>query len=106
MEFIETPTFTKWLKSNVSDDEYREFQTELAINPSKGDMIKGTGGFRKARIAYGDHGKRGGGRVIYYWLDDDDQIYLVIGYSKGEKSDLSEREKHVLKGLVSQLKGD
>lgn len=106
MEFIETPVFTKWLKANVSDDEYRAFQLELARNPAKGDVIKGTGGFRKVRLAYGDHGKRGGGRVIYYWFDDDGQIYLVMGYSKGEKSDLSEQEKRILNGLVGQLKGE
>lgn len=105
MLFIETPIFTKWLKANISDDEYRAFQFELAANPAKGDVIKGTGGFRKARVAYGDQGKRGGGRVIYYWFDDDGQIYLVMGYSKGEKSDLNEQEKRVLKGLANQLKG-
>ncbi|MAY37234.1 MULTISPECIES: type II toxin-antitoxin system RelE/ParE family toxin [Spongiibacter] len=105
MEFIETPVFTSWLKANVNDDEYREFQQEIASNPTKGDVIQGTGGFRKVRIAYGSKGKRGGGRVIYYWFDDDSQIYLVMGYSKGEKSDLSPQEKRTLKGLTEYLKG-
>ncbi|MBD2857950.1 type II toxin-antitoxin system RelE/ParE family toxin [Spongiibacter sp. KMU-158] len=105
MQFIETPVFSRWLKANVSDEDFYRLQLELVADPRKGDVIKGTGGFRKIRIAYGEHGKRGGGRVIYYWFNEDQQVYLVMGYCKGEKSDLSEQEKQILKELAYQLKG-
>ena len=104
MEFIETPAFTKWLKAHVTDEEFRVFQNELVENPEKGDLVTKTGGFRKIRIAYGGQGKSGSGRVIYYWFNEDDQIYLVMGYAKNEQSSLSDSEKAVLRKLISSLK--
>lgn len=104
MEFIETPAFTKWLKAHVTDEAFRVFQNELVENPEKGDLVTKTGGFRKIRIAYGGQGKSGSGRVIYYWFNEDDQIYLVMGYAKNEHSSLSDSEKAVLRKLISSLK--
>lgn len=103
MEFIETPIFTKWLKAHVTDEEFRAFQNELLENPELGDTVAKTGGFRKARIAYAGRGKRGSGRVIYYFLSKQDRIHLVMGYAKNEQSDLSEDEKAILRNLVDKL---
>jgi hypothetical protein len=68
MEFIEAPAFSRYLHDYVDDDGYRELQNRLALDPSLGDLIPGTGGFRKARWADKRRGKgrRGGMRVIYY----------------------------------------
>ena len=41
--------FTQLLSDYLSDDEYRELQLHLARDPEAGDVIQGTGGFRKAR---------------------------------------------------------
>ena len=87
----------------MTDEEFRVFQNELVENPEKGDLISKTGGFRKVRIAYGGRGKSGSGRVIYYWFNDDDQIYLVMGYAKNERSNLSDNEKAILRNLVATL---
>ncbi|MDB4837917.1 hypothetical protein OAH87_05545 [Marinomonas sp.] len=38
-------------------------------NPKQGDVIQGTGGLRKVRVASKAKGKRGGSHVIYYFLD-------------------------------------
>ena len=51
MLFIETSIFTKQIKELVSDDEYRELQQELLVQPDKGDLIKNGGGIRKVRFA-------------------------------------------------------
>jgi len=40
----------------------------IAYDPTCGEVIPGTGGLRKVRIGCGEHGKRGGARVIYYFL--------------------------------------
>lgn len=40
----------------------------LAYNPTAGDLIQGTGGVRKLRWALQNRGKRGGARVLYYFL--------------------------------------
>ena len=47
MLFIETSIFTKQIKELVSDDEYRELQQELLVQPDKGDLIKNGGGILK-----------------------------------------------------------
>lgn len=50
-------------------------------------------------------GKRGGLRVIYYFLSLDHQIWMFAIYSKDEMSDLSPAEKKGLKAAIeSELK--
>ena len=54
--------FTRHVSEYLTDDAYRLLQTELTSNPEFGDMMPGTGGFRKLR--WGDvrrgKGRRGG----------------------------------------------
>lgn len=52
-----------------SEDDKRELIDFLAEDPMAGDLIPGTGGVRKLRFATSGRGKRGGARVIYYYLD-------------------------------------
>lgn len=74
MIFIETPIFTVDLNELLTDDEYAEFQRYLADNPRLGDVIRDTGGLRKIRWAGNGKGKRGGVRVIYYYVTADSQF--------------------------------
>ena len=74
MLFIETSIFTKQIKELVTDDEYRQLQQNLLVQPDKGDIVKNGAGIRKVRCAQGDKGKSGGIRVIYYWVSEDDHI--------------------------------
>jgi len=103
MEFIETPTFTRLLAGLLTDDEYAKLQNVLVENPEGGDIIKGGGGIRKLRFALPGRGKSGGVRVIYYWLRDDGQIYLLLIYPKSKKDDLTDRETAVLREFVKEL---
>ena len=48
----------KWTEMGLTDKELKALQEELTINPSKGDVMKGTGGLRKIRIAFEGRGKR------------------------------------------------
>ncbi len=66
MIFIETSVFTRRVKELIDEDAYTALQNVLVVNPSAGDVIEGTGGVRKIRVAAKGHGKRGGARVIYY----------------------------------------
>ena len=86
----ETPTFSRQADKLFSEDEKHELINHrlfpsllpwglfppfsppaffLAENPLAGDEIPGTGGVRKLRFAPSGRGKRGGARVIYYYLD-------------------------------------
>jgi hypothetical protein len=102
MEFIESPAFTRHLSSYLDDEGYKALQSELARNPQAGDLMPGTGGFRKARWADRRRGKgrRGGLRIIYYYFPRDHQIWLMTLFDKGEASDLSRKEKEALKAAV------
>ena len=103
MEFIETPTFTRMVTALLADDEYRELQNELVENPKRGDLVKGGGGIRKMRFASQGRGKSGGVRVIYYWITDNDQIYMLVVYPKSKKDTLSDKEVAILHDFVKEL---
>ena len=102
MEFIEAPSFTRHLQNYLNEDQYRKLQTRLAAKPEMGDLMAGTGGFRKMRWADARRGKgqRGGLRIIYYHFVLDHQIWLMTLYDKGEASDLTAGEKKLLKNAV------
>src|ERR1017187_1130538 len=103
MEFVEAPPFTRRLLEYLTEDAYRELQARLGANPELGDLMPGTGGFRKMRWADVRRGKgrRGGLRVIYYHFPSDHQIWLMTIYDKDEASDLSAKQKKTLKDSVA-----
>lgn len=100
--FLETPLFTRLLGDYLTDESYRELQRALMENPELGDVMPGTGGFRKARWedARRGKGKRGGLRIIYYYLTGDHQIWFFTLYDKDEAVDLTTEEKKVLKNAI------
>ena len=102
MEFFEAPVFARYVSSYLTDDEYREMQGRLASAPEAGDLIPGTGGFRKLRWADPKRGKgqRGGLRVIYYYFPGERQIWLMTLYDKNKASDLTPKEKQALKSAI------
>lgn len=105
IEFVETSIFTKQIKELATDDELKVLQTELIAHPEKGDIVKGTGGLRKIRMATGNKGKSGSIRVLYV-LAHIDKIFLVLAYPKSVKDSLTNEEKMKLKRLVQSLKGE
>ena len=101
MEIVEAPVFTKDIVEMLSDDEYVELQWALMENPLLGHLIPGGAGLRKLRWSIAGSGKRGGLRVIYYYLTKDDQVYLIVAYKKSEQEDLTKAQ---LKKLINYVK--
>ncbi len=103
MVFIEAPAFTRHVDEYLDDDRYRALQGALAANPDLGDLMPGTGGFRKLRWAdpRRSKGRRGGLRIIYFYFESDQQIWLMTLYGKDEASDLTPKEKKVLKAAIN-----
>ncbi len=102
MVFIETPIFTVGVKSLLSDEDYAALQLYLVSQPDAGDVIAGTGGLRKVRWTTAGRGKRGGTRVIYYYVVAQSQIRMILFYRKGIKDDLSPKEKAILRGINAE----
>ena len=102
MEFLEAPVFAGYISGYLTDDEYRELQNRLAAAPGHGDVIPGTGGFRKLRWTDPRRGKgrRGGLRVIYYYFPGEQQIWLITLYDKDEAADLTPKERQALKSAI------
>jgi hypothetical protein len=103
MEFFESPPFTRYLRDYLADEEYGRLQYLVAQNPELGDMMPGTGGFRKLRWADPRRGKgrRGGLRIIYYYFPVEQQIWLMTLYGKGEVDDLTAGEKRALSAAIT-----
>ena len=87
----------------LTDKELKTLQEELTINPSKGDVMQGTGGLRKIRIAFEGRGKSGSARVCSVDFAVYERIYLITAYSKDEKDNLSKSERNEVKKLIKIL---
>lgn len=102
MQFIETSIFTRQVQSLLTDDEYRQLQMALAVQPGLGVIIPQSGGLRKVRWAMTGRGKRGGVRAIYYWVVAQDKILMLFMYSKNEQDDLTQQQLKVLREIVEK----
>ena len=61
---VETPTFLRAAEAIYSEADREEIVRTVAAYPEAGDLMPGTGGYRKLRFARSGMGKRGGIRVI------------------------------------------
>ena len=109
LEFIEFPAFSKRLDALAGDDAedvLLAIQNDLLENPERGSVVQETGGVRKARVADPTRGKgkRGGFRYLYYYIERDGQIFLMMIFSKGEQSDLTREQKKELKRAILELR--
>jgi hypothetical protein len=102
MVIVETQIFTRLITELLDDDEYKELQEALVNRPNLGDLIKGSGGLRKARWKRQATGKSGGIRVIYYWVVDDYHIRMLYVYPKGKQEDLTKQQISQLKAIVER----
>ena len=103
-EFIMTPEFDKvWTQLGLNDDDLRELQEQILLNPQVGSVIQGTNGLRKMRFSL-NAGKSGGVRVLYVDLVVLEEVYLISAYAKSNKVNLSNKEKNEIKKLIELLK--
>ena len=104
---VETPAYLADAEKLLSENERSTIITLVAQNPQCGDVMAGTGGFRKVRVAVGDRGKSGGARVIYYFYNQTAPVFLMAVFAKNEKENLSKAERNALakvaKSIVASL---
>ena len=62
--------------------------------------MPGGRGLRKLRRPAKGRGKRGGARVIYYHVNAQHLILLIVAYAKNEQEDLDRRQLQILAQLV------
>lgn len=109
LTFVEVPAFIKQidrLGKPQSVEILTAIQNELLNDPKRGDVIKGTGGARKARIgnpAKGK-GKSGGFRYIYAYFELNYRIYLFFFYEKKSQDDLTNEQTKLLAEAIRHTK--
>lgn len=103
MEFIETSIFTKYVYTYLNEKEYFGLQSYLFQYPEAGVVVPGSGGIRKLRWTVSGSGKRGGLRIIYYYKNQDNEIWLLTIYSKSETKNIP---AHILKKIAQEIKNE
>lgn len=102
MVIVETSFFTKQVQKLLTDEAYRQLQSDLASRPDLGAIVPGSGGLRKVRWGYRGQGKRGGVRVIYYWAVSKDRLLMLMMYPKNVQDNLSPTQLKMLRQLVEE----
>jgi len=104
-EFVMTELFdSSWEDQRLTDDDLFLLQDELLRNTKRGDVMRGTGGFRKIRYALEGRGKSGSLRIIYLDIPEFETLYLMLTYPKSEKDSLSSGERNELKRIAYNIK--
>jgi len=103
MVFVELSPFVAFCEEHWTDQDLRRLQSFLLASPDAGDLIGGGAGLRKLRWAASGRGKRGGARVIYYWHVQKHCIYLIYGYVKSERDDLTPQQIKLLRELMKDM---
>ncbi|QUX97344.1 hypothetical protein C0J08_18950 [Marinomonas sp. CT5] len=102
MVIVETPIFTKLINEIMSDDEYKELQEALVIKPDLGVLIKNSGVLRKICWSMDSGGKRGGVRIIYYWMTTNEQLYMMYIFPKSTQENLTDAQTKALRQIVER----
>jgi hypothetical protein len=102
---IETASYLRSAKdAGMTTEELTAAVDLVASAPEDGDIMQGTGGVRKARLAGRGKGKSGGYRIVWYFGGDDIPVFLLTVFGKGEKSNLSQAERNALRAIVGTLR--
>ena len=104
-EFVESKIFSKQM-GELPAEVLIKIQSDLVQNPQRGDIVKGTHGVRKARVAdsRSSRGKSGSYRYLYLYLEHAGRVHLLYLFSKGEQSDLSPDQTRIIGALSQQIR--
>jgi hypothetical protein len=104
-EFVESKPFSRQL-GELSGEILVNIQSDLVQNPERGDIVRGTHGVRKARVAdpASARGKSGSYRYLYLYLAHAGRIHLLYLFGKGEQADLSPQQKQIIGALSQEIR--
>jgi hypothetical protein len=104
-EFVESQVFSKQIGS-LPAEVLNNIQSDLVQDPQRGNIVKGTHGVRKARVADpgSSRGKSGSYRYLYLYLEQAGRIHLLYLFSKGDQADLSPDQTRIIGALSQQIR--
>jgi hypothetical protein len=100
---VEMPGYLKVAEAIFSEAERERIVAMVAANPECGEVMQGTGGFRKVRVGRSGMGKRGGARVVYILRNEAFPVFLVAVYAKSGKQNLTKRECNELAKRADEI---
>ena len=99
---VETPSYLKAAEALFSEAERESIVAMVATDPECGEVMQGTGGFRKVRVGRSGLGKRGGARVIYIFRNQQFPLFIAA-YPKNRKDNLSMSERNALAKRANEI---
>jgi hypothetical protein len=107
MKILRTKRYLRDLKHlRLTAMEAMLIESAILDNPAVGDVIPGLRGLRKMRFAFGNKGKRGGGRAVYFLVMSDGAAVMMFAYAKSAKEDLYENERRYALALMETWKDE
>lgn len=103
-EFRRTSVYDRVAKEFLDDEQERQIELALLANPEIGDVIPGTGGARKMRVALPGRGKSGGARVVYVFVQVRETVHLLLAYRKARQENLTPEQTGLVRAMVAMLK--
>ena len=100
---VETAAYLSKAKRIMSDVELSEVVDTLSLDPLGGVLVKNSGGLRKMRVGLEGRGKRGGGRVMYWFHSREYPVVLLWAFAKNEASDLNASQLRQVKAAADTL---
>ena len=100
---VETPAYLALARKLFSEAEREEVVRFVAADPGCGEVMAGTGGFRKFRVARRGMGKSGGARVVYIFRHEEFPVFLITVFAKNQKENLSKAERNALKARADAI---
>src|SRR5579884_1758822 len=97
---IATKQFDAVIADLLTADELADLEFALASNPEAHPVIAGTGGVRKMRWSRSGMGKRGGIRVIYYYVNRAGVVGLITAYAKNVQENLTNDQKKAIRKIA------
>jgi hypothetical protein len=104
MVIIETPHFERIRDQYLTDDQYSLLGWYLARRPEADSVIPGSGGMQTLHWPSPGRGKRGGLRVLYYWIAPRGQIVMLTVFRKSELENLTRADIKSWAAVVKKLK--
>ena len=106
LEFVYLHTFERTRAGVLSEAEVQSLEDALLVNPRAGDVVAGTGGVRKVRVAQQGRGKSGSARVIYLYVAEQSTVYLVLAYPKNVQGNLTAVQTRAVRALVQEIRDE
>jgi hypothetical protein len=100
---VETDAYLTRAENLMTAAERAAVVDMVARNPTSGVLIPGLGGLRKMRIPLEGRGKRGGGRVVYWFHSEGLPVVLLYVFAKNEASDLTPAQAKTLSKAVEGM---